>query len=263
VGRQEDNDLVLEDTALSRHHALLSLGQGGCIITDLHSSNGTYVNRVPVTRPTVLHDADEVRFGNFSARFRCTRAAPVGPGSGGSESTRRIDDVRERACWLLLVDVSGYSGLIAQVGGEAALRQLRQWIGDVRPAIEQNGGRINAYVGDAVFAWWPADGEAGPEATLSALKALEDYRGRSALAFRLVIHRGAVLFTRNDHGEEMSGQEVNFVFRAEKIAKRLGVRSMLSESAVGSLGVAGRCSPAGSSAVEGIPGEFEFFSLRE
>jgi class 3 adenylate cyclase len=264
VGRQADNDLVLEDTALSRHHALLSLAPEGCIITDLRSSNGTYVNQAPVTRPVALHDADEVRFGNFAVRYRCTRRTPAGPSVLSPDSTRRIDDVRERSCWLLVADMAGYSALIAQVGSEAALLQLRAWIGDVRAAIEQNGGQINAYLGDAVFAWWPADGAgAGPGPVLAALAALGAYRSRSALAFRVVVHQGTALFTRNEHGEEMSGREVNFVFRAEKIAKRLGLAAMLSEAAVASLGVAARCTAAGTSPVDGIPGDFSFFLLRE
>jgi adenylate cyclase len=264
VGRQADNDLVLEDTALSRHHALLNLAPEGCIITDLRSSNGTYVNQVPVTRPVALQDADKVSFGNFVVTYRCTRRSPGEASSRSPEHTRRIDDVRERTCWLLVADLAGYSALIARVGSEAALRQLRTWIGDVRPAIEQNGGQINAYLGDAVFAWWPADGPAAaPGPLLAALEALGAYRSRSALPFRVVVHHGTALFTRNEHGEEMSGQEVNFVFRAEKIAKRLGLAAMLSEAAVRSLGVAARCSAAGTSAVDGIPGDFSFFLLKE
>jgi class 3 adenylate cyclase len=261
IGRHEDNDLVLEDATLSRHHALITAGPAGGRLTDLRSSNGTYLNRAPVTRPAALRDADEIRFGDYVVRYRCTRPAGFTMAAGGPDFTRRIDDVRERTCWLLLADVAGYSALIAEAGSEAALRQLQTWIGDMRPLIEQNGGQINSYVGDAIFAWWPADGDGAPPArVLAALVALEGYRARSPVAFRVVLHQGPVLFTRSDRGEELTGQDVNFVFRAEKIAKQLGAPVMLSEAAVRTLQVAERCTAVGSSSVDGIEGTFTFFS---
>jgi class 3 adenylate cyclase len=260
VGRQRDNDLVLNETALSRHHALITLSPEGCLITDLRSSNGTYVNSAPVTRPVGLHDSDELSFGNFKVRYRCTRPAPLREAAAGPDSTRRIDDVRERRCWLLLVDVAGYSGLIAKVGSEAAVRMLRTWIEAMRPPITQNGGQINAYVGDAILAWWPADAPGGADSVARALAAFEAARAASPLAFRVVVHHGTALFTRSEHGEEMSGQDVNFLFRSEKIAKQFGVGSMVSEPAAGSLGSPAACRQIGTSQVAGIPGTFSFFS---
>jgi pSer/pThr/pTyr-binding forkhead associated (FHA) protein len=261
VGRQKDNDLVIEDTALSRYHALLMPTARGCEVTDLRSSNGTYVNKAPVTRPVTLKDTDEVRFGNYAVRYRCTRPPMKPTASSGGDVTRRIDDVGERACWLLLVDVAGYSGLIAKIGSEAAVRLLRTWIEVIRPPIVQNGGQINAYVGDAILAWWPADGPDVAASVKRALGALEAARAVSPLAFRVVLHLGPSLFARSERGEEMSGQEVNFLFRAEKIAKEFGVGSMLSEAAAGALSVLPACTLLGSRPVAGIPGTFQFYSL--
>ncbi len=261
IGRHGDNDLVLDDATLSRHHALITAGPAGGRLTDLRSSNGTYLNRTPVTRPAVLRDADEIRFGDYVVRYRCTRPAGFTIAGGGPDTTRRIDDVRERICWLLLADVAGYSALIAEAGSEGALRRLQTWIGDMRPLIEQNGGQINSYVGDAIFAWWPADADgATPGRILAALAALAAYRARSPVAFRVVVHQGPVLFTRSDRGEELTGQDVNFVFRAEKIAKQLGAPAMLSEAACRSLKVIEHCAAVGSSRVDGIEGAFTFYA---
>ena len=62
IGREADNDLVIDFPALSRHHALLAAGAGRYTVSDLHSRNGTFVNRAPVTRPVALRDGDEIRF---------------------------------------------------------------------------------------------------------------------------------------------------------------------------------------------------------
>ncbi|MFI6846449.1 ATP-binding cassette domain-containing protein [Kitasatospora sp. NBC_00085] len=54
IGRAGDNDLVLDDLLVSRHHAeLRTLPDGGHEIVDLTSHNGTYLNGRPVTRAPV------------------------------------------------------------------------------------------------------------------------------------------------------------------------------------------------------------------
>ncbi|MGV9457042.1 FHA domain-containing protein [Streptomyces sp. NPDC003635] len=55
IGRAPDNDLVLDDLVVSRHHAeLRALPDGGYEITDLGSHNGTYLNGGSVTAAPVL-----------------------------------------------------------------------------------------------------------------------------------------------------------------------------------------------------------------
>ncbi len=259
VGRHADNELILEATSVSRHHALLAGGPGGYSLSDLHSSNGSYVNGAPVVRPTVLRDGDELRFGDAIARYRCTHRPEPEVSNTMPDRTRRLEDVRERACWLLLADVAGYSTLNAQLGSMAALQRFQAWIAGMRPLLEKNSGHINSYVGDAIFAWWPADSAATDAPARAALAAIEAWRPQSPVPFRIVLHHGAVLFTRSERGEELSGQEVNFVFRSEKIAKSFGATTMLSQAAVHSLQLDGRCPPLGAAPVEGIPGRFVFF----
>src|SRR5262245_34718082 len=75
IGRQGDNDLVLNAHTISRRHALLSMDASGYVVSDLHSSNGTYVNGMPITRVTSLRDGDDLRFGDAVVRYRCLRTA--------------------------------------------------------------------------------------------------------------------------------------------------------------------------------------------
>lgn len=259
IGRHVDNQLVLPATSVSRHHAILAAEAAGFVLSDLRSSNGTDVNRTPITRPRLLQDGDEIRLGDVLLRYRCTRHQPIEPLATLPERTRRSEDVRERACWLLLVDVVGYSTLHANLGGKAALQRFQGWITGLRPLVERHGGHINSYVGDAMFAWWPVD-LATPMQVRASLAAIEDWRRESPLEFRLVLHHGSVLFTRSERGEELSGQEVNFLFRTEKIAKSFGASAMLSEEAAQTLQLAGHCRPLGAASVAGLPGRFVFFA---
>ncbi|MER8104952.1 ATP-binding cassette domain-containing protein [Kitasatospora sp. NPDC094016] len=64
IGRSHDNDLVLDDLVVSRHHAeLRELPDGGHEIVDLDSHNGTYHNGRPVQRAAV-GPADIVGIGH-------------------------------------------------------------------------------------------------------------------------------------------------------------------------------------------------------
>jgi DNA-binding response OmpR family regulator len=60
IGRWADNDLVVDDRWVSRYHAQVRREGEQCIIEDLDSKNGTFVNGRRITEATVLADGDEV-----------------------------------------------------------------------------------------------------------------------------------------------------------------------------------------------------------
>ncbi len=62
VGRDEDNDLMVDDAKLSRQHCRIARTPEGLVIEDLDSSNGTYVNGAPTTRH-LLSAGDTVFIG--------------------------------------------------------------------------------------------------------------------------------------------------------------------------------------------------------
>ena len=71
LGRDVDNDIVLEEVTLSRCHALLLAGPHGSLLYDLDSTNGTLVNGtlVPPDRPVPLADGDLIALGRVLARY--------------------------------------------------------------------------------------------------------------------------------------------------------------------------------------------------
>jgi chromosome segregation ATPase len=67
IGRTPDNDLQIDASFISRHHAVLLLNGNQTVIEDLNSTNGIYVNTSRVSRE-ILNDGDLVMVGK--ARFR-------------------------------------------------------------------------------------------------------------------------------------------------------------------------------------------------
>ncbi|MBX7244863.1 MAG: FHA domain-containing protein, partial [Candidatus Sumerlaeaceae bacterium] len=61
-GRADDCEVVVADANVSRHHAQAVILDGLVAVVDLNSSNGTYVNELPISR-VFLMDGDEVRLG--------------------------------------------------------------------------------------------------------------------------------------------------------------------------------------------------------
>jgi chromosome segregation ATPase len=75
IGRTPDNDLQIDATFISRHHAVLLMQGSQTIIEDLNSTNGVFVNAHRISRET-LNDGDLVMVGK--ARFRFVIRPPVG-----------------------------------------------------------------------------------------------------------------------------------------------------------------------------------------
>ncbi|WP_448380012.1 FHA domain-containing protein [Gloeomargarita sp.] len=64
IGRDPQNDLVISHPTVSRYHARVERQDGSFVLTDLGSTNGTYVNGKPVTTPVVLRTGDTIRIGS-------------------------------------------------------------------------------------------------------------------------------------------------------------------------------------------------------
>lgn len=90
IGRGADNDVSLPEQGVSRHHARLERCPQGWLLTDLGSTNGTYVNgqRMREHEAYLLRPGDGVSIGgslllvqqaeSASSRGRVDRPAPRG-----------------------------------------------------------------------------------------------------------------------------------------------------------------------------------------
>jgi pilus assembly protein CpaF len=75
VGRVQGNDLMLPKGNVSKRHARLIFRDGRFIVTDLNSTNGTYVNRRRISQATIVREGDRIYVGDFVLRIELPEGA--------------------------------------------------------------------------------------------------------------------------------------------------------------------------------------------
>lgn len=163
IGRVQGNDVVLDDSDISRHHASLDWDGQRFLLDDLKSTNGTFVNGVKITAPQFLENGDSIGLGGLTLSFQSSVAAA---GAQGGEATRvrSAPDVppspppsalpQKKTPWLLL-GVAGAAVLLILIAAALAAVLL------LRPSD-----------GPAVVITSPLNGNqvpVGEEVTVSAL----------------------------------------------------------------------------------------------
>jgi len=91
IGRAPDNDLPVDNLAVSNYHAKVYYEAGRMVIEDLDSLNGTFVNDLRIERAT-LHDGDNVHIGKHKIKVDTSGDAPVPVNTGRKAAAPRINE---------------------------------------------------------------------------------------------------------------------------------------------------------------------------
>jgi adenylate cyclase len=262
IGRAPTNQLILVDEKASRKHALIHRqGDQEYWLVDLGSSNGSYLDGRRVSQPVALHDGSVIRIGSSTLQFRKT-VGSQNPSAEPNWAEGTVHDIRIAPCWLLLADIEGSTELTRGLPADQLPVVTGRWFLDCKQAIEANRGIINKYLGDGFFAYWTAN-EASLAPLVSSLSELKRLQAAGQPRFRVVLHHGDVSMGGGaSMGEEsLSGPEVNFVFRMEKLAGALKHSNFLSEAADARLGGRLPTQPAGKHQLSGFEGDYSFLTF--
>ena len=93
LGRSSQNDVIIPDASLSRHHARISLKDGIPYLEDLGSLNGTSLNGERITVPHPLREDDEIQLGQVPIRLGSPSQGPrvrIGADTDASSSAGSI-----------------------------------------------------------------------------------------------------------------------------------------------------------------------------
>ncbi len=97
IGRKPDNDVVIDNPAVSGHHAKLSRVQAVYFLEDLGSTNGTFVNEKKIDKRQ-LKDGDRVTIGKHVLFYEDEAkglALPTAP-AADTDKTMILDTQKQR-----------------------------------------------------------------------------------------------------------------------------------------------------------------------
>jgi len=140
IGTAPDNDIVLSDRAVSRHHAEIHVTKQGLLIRDLGSTNGTFVGQLRVTEAyltpetscTIGYSQLSIQLRTEEHLFRIPTEDHLGELVGASEPMRELFGyIRAVANAPTTVLINGESGC----GKELVARTLHELSGRSGPLV--------------------------------------------------------------------------------------------------------------------------------
>lgn len=87
LGRTHDAAVRVDQTSVSRRHALIRINEAGATLEDCGSKNGTFRGSERVLSPTALEDGDRILLGAALLVFRCLRRDSGSPDDPASRPT--------------------------------------------------------------------------------------------------------------------------------------------------------------------------------
>ena len=261
LGRAKDNNVVFTSTKVSRRDALVH-AQGGTefSLVDLGSSNGTHLNGRRVIQPVALQHGDIIQIGEQSLVFRLD--TPQSPEQTYlTEAQMTVRDVREMTCWFLLIDIENFVQLSGELADQELARMVGAWLAECQRLVEQYGGTLSKFLGDGMLVYWNAR-LCDSSRVMEALRVLGTMQTQRRPPFRWALHYGQAVFGAAATTGELSalGQDLNFLFRMERLAAAEGFTSVISEPAQNQMPGSSAGRSVGAFALKGFEGEHPFFS---
>lgn len=250
IGRTPENTISLAgNSRVSRQHALIRCFNGVQYqIMDLGSRNGTYVGDRRVITPVTLENSAIIRISGTEIHFEAFEEGDLdGDGvvdvtvattSGGPNSSRLHVAI-------LVCDIRGFSTVSEMLEPDELARVLGGWFAEAGNAVNQSGGTVDKFIGDAILSYWiepevAADSDASCNTALEVAQKLLAVAGTRSWPvlnhpFRvgIALHFGPVncgnigLVAQRD--ATIIGDAVNTAFRLESVMKELGQELILSQ----------------------------------
>jgi len=205
---------------------------------DLGSRNGTFVNGRRVITPVILEHGAVIRITTNELVFEQSEG-------GASDSTYDLtlaagtDASHDESATvaIMVCDIRGFSTMSEILPEDSLARTLGEWFREAGNLVQENGGTIDKFIGDAILAYWIQGQDAGAEvhrAFSTGRGLLEKAMTRrwpdadKPFQIAVAFHHGTVtcgnigLVAQRD--ATIIGDAVNTTFRIESVMKPLGQR---------------------------------------
>lgn len=148
-------------------------------------------------------------------------------------------DQVSRRFTVLFADVRGFTGIAEQLPPELTFYFINQYLSQVQPAIDNNGGIISQFLGDGIMALFPEDSDAavaGAVAMFEGVRAYNQLREARLPEVRIGIGLNSGMLALGTRGvpERLDcgvvGDPVNIASRVEGLTKYYGAPLIISET---------------------------------
>jgi class 3 adenylate cyclase len=161
---------------------------------------------------------------------------------GKSDLTRvQRGDSTSKSLGILFSDLRGFTSLAEGRSPEEIFELLNSYLDEVVPAIHEQNGFVDKYIGDAVMALFPFDANASVTAAINMFKKLYSFSTQDGIELKMGVglHWGeVVLGTLGSQGRWEStviGDAVNLAARLEGMTKAYKCPLIISSSVVDKL----------------------------
>jgi class 3 adenylate cyclase len=153
IGRSDTNNVVLNDSSVSRNHAMLQASEEGLFyITDCGSINGTFVNETRAATPMILRSGDQIQIGNHKFTFNQRFIAE--PRLAGESEPPTNVLFATSLITVLVVDIRDFTGLARRVEASKLSEVTGALFRSSGKELQARGAWGQKYIGDAVMAVW-------------------------------------------------------------------------------------------------------------
>lgn len=171
AGASADRRIVIDDSNVSRDHAVITRQAGQLFIRDT-SRNGTRVNGVrisPGAEQRLFH-GDVIQIGAWQFTVECRESAPAQEAAAEVVDQTQIVAVDEMVTHLV-ADVRGFSTLAQSSEAQVLYALMARLYEELSNIVVVHHGTVKDYAGDAIFAFWEHGREARGELAGAACRA--------------------------------------------------------------------------------------------
>lgn len=264
LGRSRTNTIPIVCEKVSRRHALIHQDEEGeCLLIDLGSSNGTYVNGSRVSHLAHLQPGDNIEIGSERFILRAEAAEQEEPAFNEQEAAAA--GAQLVPCWIIIGERENSDGPARKAGGDDSYKTIIHWAQACQQILERNKAVTPSDVEGKLFGYWrdPLRDPSVAGCVAKALRELQTVQARRRMEFRLALHFGTVVIGSSGPRKKKAliGTEVTFAFHMQRLAWVLSAPCLISEEAnrrIAPLLPTTALDPCG---LQSYRGERQFFSL--
>jgi len=155
IGRTNTNDIVLDNSWVSRQHAMLQIEENGTVnAIDMGSANGTLVNGHRIYTPTPLRSGDLIQIGGKSTLTFLQNYHVEAPTNPIDDAEMTVAFITKTKVTVLICDIRKFTSLSERIGDQKISDIIKAWSNQTNAIVQTHGGRVDKFIGDAVMALW-------------------------------------------------------------------------------------------------------------